>query len=147
MYPRRGVTYSAFYSILMGKVCEILLAKIPHIKFIVLIYPEGGAWYSYISCLWVWSGNDITLRVGYHKSFPQQIKASQATFQLYRTIQQARLTIYMWWRTLDRRCVHKQLKVILLVTTSWRQPDAIVVQINKDEVTNSSIYLAKLGND
>ena len=44
MYPRRGVTYSAFYSVLMGKVyCEILLAKIPHIKFIVLIYPEGGA--------------------------------------------------------------------------------------------------------
>ena len=24
----------------------ILFAKSPHIKFIVLIYPEGGAWYS-----------------------------------------------------------------------------------------------------
>jgi len=25
---------------------EILLAKSPHVKFIVLIYPEGGDWYS-----------------------------------------------------------------------------------------------------
>ena len=25
---------------------EILPTKIPHIQFIVLIYPEGGAWYS-----------------------------------------------------------------------------------------------------
>ena len=54
------------------------------------------------------------------------------------------------WRALDRRCVYEQLRDIyfslvsdiLLVTTltSWRLPGVIVGQINKDEVTNSSIY-------
>ena len=41
---------------------EILLAQIPHIKFIVLEYPEGGA-EGAAKLFMVMNGNDVTVNI------------------------------------------------------------------------------------